>query len=104
MSGLIFLYAAIVALGGVFGYVKARSIPSLVSGLVSGLVLAIAGYVSLQSPSIGFAIATVVALGLSIVFVLRWRRTGKVMPAAALAGLSGLLTIVFAIVWFGIPR
>jgi uncharacterized membrane protein (UPF0136 family) len=85
MTGFILAYALLVAVGGVMGYVKAKSQQSLISGLVSGVLLAIAYGISLQNPMTGFAIAACAAIGLVIVFALRFRATGKFMPAGVLA-------------------
>lgn len=98
----ILLYAILVALGGILGYVKARSQPSLISGLVSGLLLAIAWYISLQTPGVGLAIATLIAFGLLGVFAVRFQRTRKWMPAGLMAILSLVAAIVFAIGWLSL--
>lgn len=98
----ILLYAILVALGGILGYVKARSQPSLISGLVSGLLLAIAWYISLQTPVVGLAIATLIAFGLLGVFAVRFQRTRKWMPAGLMAILSLVAAIVFAIGWLSL--
>lgn len=37
-------YAVLVASGGILGYVKAKSIPSLVAGLSFGLLLGVGSY------------------------------------------------------------
>jgi len=97
---LILVYALLVAIGGIIGYVKAKSNQSLISGLGSGISLAIAWYVSLQNPTVGLAIATIIALALVIVFALRFRATNKFMPAGLLAGLSLVATGLFAIALF----
>jgi len=96
---LVLIYALLVAIGGVMGYLKAQSKPSLISGLISGVALVIAWYVSLQNPTAGLALATIFALALMIVFALRFRKTGKLMPAGLLAILSLVATILFAIGW-----
>lgn len=96
MIWLILVYALFVAIGGIIGYVKAKSNQSLISGLGSGIALAIAWYISLQNPTIGLALAAVIALALLIVFALRLRATGKFMPAGLLAGLSLVAMGVFA--------
>ncbi len=97
---LILVYALLVAIGGVIGYVKAKSKQSLLSGLGSGVALAIAWYISLQNPTVGLALAAVIALALLVIFALRFRATGKFMPAGLLAILSLAATAVFAIGWF----
>lgn len=99
MTGLILAYALLVAIGGVVGYVKAQSQQSLISGLVSGIALAIVWFLSLQNPSIGFALAALIALGLLIVFAIRFRKTSKFMPAGLMATLSLVAMVVFAVSW-----
>jgi uncharacterized membrane protein (UPF0136 family) len=99
MTGLILAYALLVAVGGIVGYVKARSQQSLISGLISGVALAIAWYFSQQNPTAGFALATFLALGLLIVFGLRYRKTGKFMPAGLMAILSLIAMVIFAVNW-----
>ncbi|PSB29808.1 hypothetical protein C7B82_10620 [Stenomitos frigidus ULC18] len=100
MIWLILIYALLVAIGGIIGYVKAKSNQSLLSGLGSGAALAIAWYVSLQNPTIGLILATVIAVALVIVFALRFRATSKFMPAGLLALVSLAATGLFAIALF----
>ena len=97
---LILVYALLVAIGGVIGYVKAKSNQSLISGLGSGVALAIAWYISLQNPTAGLALAAVIALALLVVFALRFRATGKFMPAGLLAILSLIMTVLFVTALF----
>jgi uncharacterized membrane protein (UPF0136 family) len=96
---LILVYALLVTIGGIIGYVKAKSNQSLISGLGSGAALAIAWYVSIQNPMLGLALAALIALALLVVFALRFRSTSKFMPAGLLALLSLAATVLFAIGW-----
>ena len=97
---LILVYALLVAIGGVIGYVKAKSNQSLISGLGSGVALAIAWYISLQNPTAGLALAAAIAVALLVVFALRFRATKKLMPAGLLAILSLIMTVVFVTALF----
>ncbi len=97
---LILVYALLVAIGGIIGYVKAKSNQSLLSGLGSGIALAIAWYISLQNPTAGLAMAAVIALALLVVFALRFRATSKFMPAGLLAILSLVTTVLFVTALF----
>lgn len=99
LAWLILLYALLVLAGGILGYVKARSKPSLISGVVSGIALAIAWYISLQNPLVGFPLAALFALGLLIVFAIRFRKTNKFMPAGLMAILSLVATVGFVTIW-----
>ncbi len=99
MNYAILVYGLVVAIGGIIGYAKVRSQASLISGMGSGVALAIAWWVSLQNPTLGLALATILALALLIVFGIRFRKTGKFMPAGLLAILSLGATVLFAIGW-----
>lgn len=95
---LLLLYALLVIAGGVMGYLKARSKPSLISGLISGLALLAAFWITLQKNySAGIALATCLAIALLVVFALRFRKTQKFMPAGLMASLSLFCAAVFAI-------
>lgn len=94
------LYAVLVIVGGVLGYVKAQSKASLISGLVSGVALLGAWLITWQSYNVGIALAACFALVLLVVFALRFRKTGKFMPAGLMAGLNLVATVIFAIAWF----
>lgn len=97
INWLILAYALLVAAGGIAGYLKAKSTASLASGLGSGAALAIAWFISLQMPTVGLGLAAAIALALVVVFIRRFKTTGKFMPAGMLAIGSGLATIVFAV-------
>ncbi|MER3401789.1 MAG: hypothetical protein C4337_00420 [Armatimonadota bacterium] len=96
-QGFLAFYLLVVVGGGVMGYVSAQSTPSLIAGLASGLVLAIALWLSFRNPSVGFGIAGLVALALTIFFTMRFLNTGKWMPGGISMILSGLTFIVMLI-------
>lgn len=95
----IIVYALLVALGGVVGYLKAQSKMSLISGLVSGAALLATWFVAQTTQTTGLALATVIAAVLLIVFISRLIRTRKFMPAGLMIFLSLGATVVFAIGW-----
>lgn len=96
-ASLIGIYGLIVAIGGIIGYQKARSTVSLVSGLGSGVVLAIAAVQTLTQPVNGLLLATAIAVLLLIVFSIRWLKTRALMPAGVMTILSLIATVLFAI-------
>ena len=89
---LLYLYAVLLVVGGTIGYVKAKSIPSLLAGLISGLlILATAiGHRWIYSPYL----ALLVSLVLAVVMGRRYLRTQKAMPALLIVGVSLLVAAV----------
>ncbi|KOC62406.1 UPF0136 membrane protein [Habropoda laboriosa] len=87
-----YVYAATVAAGGVFGYIKAQSIPSLGAGLLFGSVLGYGAYQTSEDPTnIRLSIAATLALGGIMGF--RYYSSGKLMPAGIIAMLSGVMLV-----------
>jgi uncharacterized membrane protein (UPF0136 family) len=93
----ILIYGLLVLLGGVMGYVKAKSQVSLLSGVGSGVALIVAWFIchQLQQPLAGLGLATVVGLVLFIVFVIRFSRTRAFMPSGLMMVFSLAATAVF---------
>jgi uncharacterized membrane protein (UPF0136 family) len=91
------IYAVLLAVGGIIGYVKAGSKPSLIAGLASALLSLIALGVSIASPTWGMAIGAVLAALLAAFFGRRYLvTTRKFMPAGLLAAVS-LIVLATAI-------
>lgn len=87
-------YGIIAIIGGIIGYIQARTQISLISGIVSGILLILGGA---SGQTWGVVMATVVAAVLVIVFIIRLRKTGKFMPA----GLMIILGLVALAVMIG---
>ncbi|XP_056642555.1 transmembrane protein 14C [Diorhabda carinulata] len=82
-----FLYAGLVSAGGVFGYYKAGSVPSLAAGLIFGGALAYGAFETSRDPSnYTFQLATTSIL--AGVMGYRYYNSGKIMPAGAVCLLS----------------
>jgi uncharacterized membrane protein (UPF0136 family) len=96
----IIIYAFLVAFGGIFGYLKAKSKPSLISGVASGVALGITWFIARNNPKIGVGIAGLIAAVLLVTFIIRLIRTRKFMPAGLMMLLSLAATIVFGLGWF----
>ena len=90
---LVYVYAALVMLGGIFGFLKAKSLPSLIMGEIGGLALIAAGYALGHALAWGLPLALVLSAGLLVFFSLRYLRTRAFMPGGLMAILS-LLTLV----------
>jgi uncharacterized membrane protein (UPF0136 family) len=91
----ILIYALVVLLGGVMGYLKAKSKVSLFSGLGSGIALLVAWIVCRQAAMAGLGLATLIALVLFVVFILRFLKTRAFMPAGLMMVFSFAATVVF---------
>ncbi|PSN43094.1 Transmembrane protein 14C [Blattella germanica] len=90
-----FAYAATVATGGIIGYTKAGSIPSLGAGLLFGSILCYGAYQTSQNPNnFGLIFGTSTALGGLMGY--RFYNSGKFMPAGLVTILSAGMFLRFA--------
>ncbi|XP_068311848.1 protein FATTY ACID EXPORT 5-like [Pyrus communis] len=91
-------YGLVLIGGGVFGYFRKGSTASLAGGAGIGLLLTLAGYISLKAfegkknsyPA--FILETVCAALLTWVMGQRYMQTSKIMPAGVVAGISAVMT------------
>ncbi len=91
------VYALLLAVGGVIGYTKAGSRPSLIAGIVSAIAALGALFLSTTNPRLGLGIGAVLALLLAGFFGSRFAKTRKVMPAGMMAVVSVLVLIITAL-------
>lgn len=82
-----FAYGILAIVGGIIGYIQARSRVSLLSGSISGFLLILAAYFQLQGQTWGAILAVLVTAILVVFFAFRLAKTRKFMPA-------GLMTIL----------
>ncbi|XP_074727777.1 uncharacterized protein LOC141944670 isoform X1 [Strix uralensis] len=85
-----FGYAALVASGGLIGYAKAGSVPSLAAGLFFGSLAGLGAYQLSQNPS-NVWISLITSGTLTAVMGTRFYNSGKFMPAGLIAGVSLLM-------------
>lgn len=95
------LYAFLVAAGGCIGCFIAGSIPSLVAGLLFGLLILINALRMFKGSIRGQQIAIIQAITLGSFFVYRYQSTGKLMPALPMITLSFFIA---AFLLFRMPR
>lgn len=96
-SLLVYVYAGLVMVGGLFGFLKAKSLPSLIMGELGGFCLVAAGYALGRGLNWGFPLALLFSTGLLVFFSLRYSRTRAFMPGGLMAILS-LLTLIGVLV------
>ncbi len=87
-------YGILAIVGGIIGYVQAKSKASLISGIISGLLLVTAGVMQLQGQGLGLIVAIVVTIALIIVFAMRLAKTRKFMPAGLMTALGVAALVV----------
>jgi len=89
---LLYIYGILLIMGGAMGYAKAKSVPSLVAGLVCGIIALFLGY------RYAWHFAPYAALILALVLIglmgSRYLRTRKPMPALLIVVLSAVVAIV----------
>ncbi|XP_028279657.1 transmembrane protein 14A-like [Parambassis ranga] len=85
-----FSYAAAIVFGGFMGYKRKGSVMSLMAGLVFGGLSAYGAFnISLDTKDIKISL---LASGvLSVIMGMRYKKSGKLMPAGIMAGLSLLM-------------
>lgn len=82
-------YAVLLAIGGVIGYTKAGSRPSLIAGLGSAVAAILALVLSFQDPNWGMELGALVTILLAVFFGYRFAvKTRRFMPAGLLAVVS----------------
>ncbi|XP_039982258.1 transmembrane protein 14C [Xiphias gladius] len=96
-------YAALVASGGVIGYVKAGSVPSLAAGLVFGGLAGFGAYQISNDPNnVWVSLATSGAL--TGIMGKRFCGSRKFLPAGLMAGASLLMVGKLGVAFFQKPQ
>ncbi|XP_067877700.1 transmembrane protein 14A isoform X2 [Heterodontus francisci] len=90
-------YAAIVTVGGILGYTRKGSVMSLVSGLLFGSLAGYGAYQVSNDPQ-NVKISLITAGILTAVMGVRYRKSGKLIPAGLIAGISFFMVLRLAIV------
>jgi uncharacterized membrane protein (UPF0136 family) len=91
------IYGLLVFVGGVIGYLKAKSRASLIAGLGSALLLGVASSVfSSGAVRLGAALGGVIALALIGRFAPAFMKTKKVRPAGLVVAM-GVLVLALAV-------
>lgn len=91
------IYGALVFVGGIMGYKKAGSMPSLIMGGISGLLLLLTSYGLHQGYSWAHIAAFGLPLLLTLFFLYRFSLSYAFMPAGLMVvlGIITLLLIYF---------
>ena len=82
-----YAYALVVLFGGIMGYARKGSLPSLIMGMASGLLLFYAAYQVSLSPQ-NATLGLLICGSLAVMMGYRFFQSGAFMPAGLVAGLS----------------
>ena len=93
------IFGILTIAGGIIGYVKAGSAPSIIAGSITGILLVIAAWLLPEHRAAGLATALIVSLVLAAQFVPKFIRTGKVMPAGMMSILSVIGIVIGLVAW-----
>jgi uncharacterized membrane protein (UPF0136 family) len=93
------IFGILTIAGGVIGYVKAGSMPSIVAGSISGVLLLIAAWLLPEHRAAGLIVGFMVSLLLIGQFLPKFMRTGKAMPAGMMSILSAIGIVLSIVAW-----
>ena len=96
----LFVFGALSIAGGLVGFLKAKSVPSLVAGGIAGGLLVLAGYLVGTSGKPGLYLGLALSVLLAGRFVPAFLKTKKPMPAGLMAalGVAGVFVTGLALV------
>lgn len=95
----LFVFGVLTIAGGVLGFVKAKSRPSLIAGTISGLSLLLAGYLVGTRGTLGLALGLFISFSLAGRFIGAYKKSGKFMPAGLMSvlGIAGVVITTVAL-------
>jgi uncharacterized membrane protein (UPF0136 family) len=93
-ASIVFIYALIVFVGGLMGYIKAQSLISLIMGTGFAIALFICGGALWKNLSWGYYGSLVLSLILLVFFGYRYSLTMAIFPAAVMTVLSAIVLIL----------
>ncbi len=85
-------YGLLSGFGGIWGYIKSQSKPSLISGCLSGIILLIAAAMQIRGFVLGLLFSKIIILLLVAVFAIRLTKTGKFMPSGIML-IAGVIAL-----------
>lgn len=94
VSYAVLVYGILVIVGGVIGYLQAKSSASLIAGGISGLLLSVCGVLMVMGIMPAVYGALLITFALFILFFKRYSDKKKFMPAGMMAVMSGIMLVL----------
>lgn len=91
---IVLLYGLIVLAGGLFGYLTANSLPSLIAGSIFGALLFGSGLGLFRTSIVAYFTALLSSFILTLFFAFRFYKTGAMTPSGMMAGLSFIIFLL----------
>jgi uncharacterized membrane protein (UPF0136 family) len=94
---LVLVYALIILFGGIMGFKQAHSVPSLIVGVTSAVLLCLCAFGMFKRSTLAYTLSLVLMTGLTFFFAYRFLITFKIMPAGMMMLISAFcLTFVLS--------
>jgi uncharacterized membrane protein (UPF0136 family) len=94
IAAAVIVYAVLLEVGGLIGYVKAKSAASLIAGGASGALLIICGVLLFMGKATAIYAALVITLVLTVMFTIRFSKKRAFMPTGMMLVLSLLMSVL----------
>ncbi len=91
---LMIVYGVLLIIGGVMGYVEAKSVISLIAGSITGLLELVAYALARTQPKTGFGLGLIVAILLIFSTLPRYLKSHKIMPSGLIILCSVVMTVL----------
>jgi uncharacterized membrane protein (UPF0136 family) len=82
------IYGVLLIVGGIIGFVKAKSKASLIAGTISGVLVLLSGYWIEQGMRVGLIVGHLVSLLLFVRFGMAYVKTKKPFPSLMIIPLA----------------
>lgn len=98
------VYAVLLIVGGTIAYIKVKSLISLVTGVISGILVLISLLIGKKSARAGYLYIASISLCLSFVFLLRYFSTHTFVPGGLLFLFSITTFVITGLGFFSIGK
>jgi uncharacterized membrane protein (UPF0136 family) len=93
------VFGVLTIAGGIMGYVKARSVVSIVAGAITGILLIVAGWMLPDHRELGLSVGLFTSAILAGQFIPRFLRTRRLVPPGLMSVLSVVGIILAIVAW-----